>query len=1207
IPACFVLRLNKPMPMCIALVRQIHQITELECGELTTTHPLLSLIATHSSDGKLEATTTKGLFVTLPDQHHCYFMTENKNMDGILVHSIPFTHPSHVAQIFVILRQQALFNTIIASCVRPNSKQDFENMIMFEISALSWTQISISLEHPMEESMATAEIDLSDISNLICRIHNPGTPPPPNTPDIVSDTATKHLNRCFSIPVTMRSVIRYWDNQAARKNHYNGHENFNLPLGSGDPGGRNGNPGATSLPDFGGLDGKLKQVPGSGAGLGHGMNLPMMSHPHAGAMFLNETIMNSANFSDFSTSSDPNSVLTNVELTNILAGTTSSSTEKPKRQKRKTEEGWKSSKRRVGDDSELLDGSSCDSTSRSTPLSQETCSEIPTPNSALGFHSDFDSLDPTELISDKSVPEFEGVEDLGDVEDILGGAKFRKKSPPPLELDNKVPPSVSITPIPTSASQGFSQSTGRPGIEIIPISTSPATSLPSSITITPIPTSQTKSEEKSRDRKSSKGKSDDKNKLEKKRKRKREESPMGPPEKIPAKQDPLSKPVTVSIKPAESPPLPSITPTSPSMSRKYTTSPTQSRKISSPNLLNPGIKPSSTHQSPKHSPISSSPKHTIPGISSPKSHGLSPKHPSASGSGKPSMSTLKSAANSPSSKSGDSSKSKSSGKESSRDKEKRTSGVFSAGNSNKKSSSLKVKQLDLNAGMEIPAQDSLPSPSGTVDLTKNPNQARNRKGLLAVIDKLKSAQCDTAADINNKSSKDRQQISNKTSESSKSNNKVGENKNSEYMVKPSSDGMKITINKTRTKDSKSSSTKSSSSGTGSPKTHTGLKPGVNSGPASKKPQQLSKSSSSSNLTNSTTSSYGNFKNISSNKSSGSSNTGSIKSASSSSLIKSSKTSSATDLSRTKDRPKTNKSSEKSIFSNRESRKGSPTQSRDESDGFKLSLLKIDPYPAPLMVEGFSKQFDKKFQIPKLSARSSEDKKAKTSTGEVLNNINQTVDSSKMFDMMAKNDVSLKYTMPLPSSKMFENNMESKIRNTLNNVNLTTSPKLPSQSKDQSDFGSDSGDEKTKRDYPQNLTTSAGGLSKDEIGYKLNYTSISASKSFSVAAANNEPLSLSTKSVDLTSKFVAPAPKDDKKDMKVKGSDEQDGLLDYSKGDKIGSQSLAASMIFPHSPSVSVHIVKSPAPSPMINPSPHSASPCITDDELMDEALVGLGK
>ena len=43
------------------------------------------------------------------------------------------------------------------------------------------------------------------------------------------------------------------------------------------------------------------------------------------------------------------------------------------------------------------------------------------------------------------------------------------------------------------------------------------------------------------------------------------------------------------------------------------------------------------------------------------------------------------------------------------------------------------------------------------------------------------------------------------------------------------------------------------------------------------------------------------------------------------------------------------------------------------------------------------------------------------------------------------------------------------------------------------------------------------------------------------------------------------------------------------------------------PSVQVHIVKSPVPSPLVIPSPHSnSSPCITDDELMDEALVGIG-
>jgi mediator of RNA polymerase II transcription subunit 1 len=518
IPACFVLKLNKPMPMCVSLVRQIQQVTELDSIEQSATHPLLSLIVHHSSEGKMESGNNKGLFVTLPDQSHCYFMTENKTMDGVLVTSIPFTHPAHVSQILVILRQQALFNTIISSCVRPNSKQDFENMTMFEVSALSWTHISLSLEHPVEESMATAEIDLADISNLVCKIRSPGSPPPPNTPDAASELSTKILNRCFSIPVTMRAIIKLWEKQAVKR-HYNGHENFSLPLGSGDPGGHKGAPGG-GLTEFGGLD-KIKQEPPGNDG--HGM----MMQGHQG-MFLNESMMASANFQNFQSSEG---VLSSIELTNILSG--SGQGEKAKRpHKRKSDDLWKN-KRKLGDsESDLLvETSSSDSTSRSTPISQEN--EIPTPNSALGFQSDLElmsGLDPGELLgdADKVGGDFGSLDELGDVEELLAGPsrdvrrKSRdQKSPTNIMMDlgekSLVPPSVSITPI-ASSSPGFNQGGNpekRPGIEIIALATSAASALPSSITITPITSSQSKSsEEKNREKKSSKSRSDDKVRLQ---------------------------------------------------------------------------------------------------------------------------------------------------------------------------------------------------------------------------------------------------------------------------------------------------------------------------------------------------------------------------------------------------------------------------------------------------------------------------------------------------------------------------------------------------------------------------------------------------------------------------------------------------------------------------------------------------------------------
>lgn len=65
IPACFVLRLNKAMPMCVSLIRQIQQLTELECAETTVTHPLIGLIVSHSTNGKLDGKNNRGLFVVI--------------------------------------------------------------------------------------------------------------------------------------------------------------------------------------------------------------------------------------------------------------------------------------------------------------------------------------------------------------------------------------------------------------------------------------------------------------------------------------------------------------------------------------------------------------------------------------------------------------------------------------------------------------------------------------------------------------------------------------------------------------------------------------------------------------------------------------------------------------------------------------------------------------------------------------------------------------------------------------------------------------------------------------------------------------------------------------------------------------------------------------------------------------------------------------
>jgi len=63
LPACFVLKLGKKMPICMELVKRIQKITELECGDISAPHPLLSLIIQHASDGQLDCRNIRGLYV----------------------------------------------------------------------------------------------------------------------------------------------------------------------------------------------------------------------------------------------------------------------------------------------------------------------------------------------------------------------------------------------------------------------------------------------------------------------------------------------------------------------------------------------------------------------------------------------------------------------------------------------------------------------------------------------------------------------------------------------------------------------------------------------------------------------------------------------------------------------------------------------------------------------------------------------------------------------------------------------------------------------------------------------------------------------------------------------------------------------------------------------------------------------------------------
>lgn len=105
---------------------------------------------------------------------------------------------------------------------------DFENVSTFEINAQSCQYISITLEHPFLETMATIEMDLTDIPNINCNIFSLS-----GNYNGITTGLSRILRTCASIPVTIRTLIKYWERENANKSHGLDSSNLSLFLSQG--------------------------------------------------------------------------------------------------------------------------------------------------------------------------------------------------------------------------------------------------------------------------------------------------------------------------------------------------------------------------------------------------------------------------------------------------------------------------------------------------------------------------------------------------------------------------------------------------------------------------------------------------------------------------------------------------------------------------------------------------------------------------------------------------------------------------------------------------------------------------------------------------------------------------------------------------------------------------------------------------------------
>lgn len=218
LPAVFTLTLSQPMPVSVLLLKQLqnHSGVTVVYSEHHTALPINTLICRHTLDPDfITNQQTRNMphprgytfHVNLPDQKQRYFVTDSPmvgEVRGLLITKVLISQHTQALQTIRNLRQQAIYNALVASCVRKTDQENDESEEVFEVTAYNLHRMTVLFEHPAKDGMACVEFDTSDGSNPKCKLY----PREGEEPFCSEEYATKVLQKCLSIPITMRAILK---------------------------------------------------------------------------------------------------------------------------------------------------------------------------------------------------------------------------------------------------------------------------------------------------------------------------------------------------------------------------------------------------------------------------------------------------------------------------------------------------------------------------------------------------------------------------------------------------------------------------------------------------------------------------------------------------------------------------------------------------------------------------------------------------------------------------------------------------------------------------------------------------------------------------------------------------------------------------------------------------------------------------------------
>ncbi|NXJ72363.1 MED1 polymerase, partial [Rostratula benghalensis] len=215
LPACFFLKFPRPIPVSRAFIQKLQGCTGIPLFDTPPTFvPLYELITQFELSKEadpLPLNHNMRFYAALPGQQHCYFLNKDaplpdgRSLQGTLISKIAFQHPGRVPLILNLIRHQVAYNTLIGSCVkRTVLKEDSPGILQFEVCPLSDSCFSVSFQHPVNDSLVCVVMDVQDSTHVSCKLYKGLSDALICTDDFIA----KVVQRCMSIPVTMRAIRR---------------------------------------------------------------------------------------------------------------------------------------------------------------------------------------------------------------------------------------------------------------------------------------------------------------------------------------------------------------------------------------------------------------------------------------------------------------------------------------------------------------------------------------------------------------------------------------------------------------------------------------------------------------------------------------------------------------------------------------------------------------------------------------------------------------------------------------------------------------------------------------------------------------------------------------------------------------------------------------------------------------------------------------